>query len=351
MAGHETKKFWLIIDGKIVTDHKIEAYTFGKILTYLQKVVDVFQQTKYGEHPKTDFRLYLTNTGKGSVAVAFQPLDFSTELFKESLVFDEMVFDLQDLINALIENTDEFREKIERDFEDPSQIIRFLESFRGMLSKKNKFSVKVGYDTKKPRKPVVLPSHREAYIEGLISEYYRKSAIEIKGVITRIKGDEPRSFTIKTLDNETIKCDYPADWEKDVRAFFKSSVTVNGVMSKRARLKEMEVVKDIQSFNSITLDSLDEFTFRQPVVIRVSYDDKDNHWCLANEELSLEGYGSTYEQALSSLKESLESLIVGYLAFKDAKLSEKSRKIKQALQTYLELNDYRTKFGDLKVEA
>ena len=32
MAGHETKKFWLIIDGKIVTDHKIEAYTFGKIL-------------------------------------------------------------------------------------------------------------------------------------------------------------------------------------------------------------------------------------------------------------------------------------------------------------------------------
>ena len=82
------------------------------------------------------------------------------------------------------------------------------------------------------------------------------------------------------------------------------------------------------------------------VVIRVSYDDKDNHWCLANEELSLEGYGNTYEQALSSLKESLESLIVGYLAFKDAKLSEKSRKIKQNLQTYLELNDYRTKFGE-----
>jgi hypothetical protein len=128
-------------------------------------------------------------------------------------------------------------------------------------------------------------------------------------------------------------------------------VTVNGVMSKRARLKEMEVVKDIQSFNSITLDTLDEFTFRQPVAIRVSYDDKDNHWCLANEELSLEGYGCTYEQALSSLKDSLESLIVGYLAFKDANLSEKSRKIKQNLQTYLELNDYRTKFGELKVEA
>lgn len=351
MPNHETKKFWLIIDGKIVTDHKIEAYTFGKILTNLQKVVDVFQQTKYGAHPKTDFKLYLTNTGKGSVAVAFQPLDFTTELFKESLVFDEMVFDLQSLITALIDNPDEFREKIERDFEDPSQIIRFLESFRNMLSKKNKFSVKVGFDVKKPRNPVVLPSHREAYIEGLISEYYRKSAIEIKGVITRIKGDDPRSFTIKTLEDETIKCDYPADWEKDVRAFFKSSVTVNGVMSRRARLKEMEVVKDIQSFNSTTLDSLEEFTFRQPLAIRVSYDDKDNHWCLANEELSLAGYGTTYELALSSLKESLESLIVGYLAFKDTLLSEKSRKIKQNLQTYLDLNEYAQQFGELTVQS
>jgi len=351
MVGHETKKFWLIIDGKIVTDHKIEAYTFGKLLTNLQKVVDVFQQTKYGEHPKTDFKLYLTNVNKGSVAVAFQPLDFPTELFKESLVFDEMVFDLQALITALIDNPAEFKEKIELDFEDPSQIIRFLESFRNMLSRKNKFSVKVGYDTKKPKKSLILPSHREAYIESLISEYYRKSAIEIKGVITRIKGDDPRSFTIKTLEDETIKCDYPADWEKDVRAFFKSSVTVNGVMSRRARLKEMEVVKDIQSFNSTTLDSLEEFTFRQPLAIRVSYDDKDNHWCLANEELSLAGYGTTYELALSSLKESLESLVVGYLAFKDGALSEKSRKIKRNLQIYLELNDYSHKFGELTVQS
>ena len=100
-----------------------------------------------------------------------------------------------------------------------------------------------------------------------------------------------------------------------------------------------------------TLDSLEEFTFSQPLAIRVSYDDKDNHWCLANEELSLTGYGTTYELALSSLKESLESLIVGYLAFKDAQLSEKSRKIKRNLQTYLELNDYRTKFGELTIEA
>jgi len=349
MAGNETKKFWLIIDGKIVTDHKIEAYTFGKLLTNLQKVVDVFSQTKYREQPKNDFRLYLTNLSKGSVAVAFQPLDYSTTLTEQSMIFDDMVFDLQDLITSLVDNPDTFRQKIERDFEDPSQIIRFLESFRGLLSKKHKFDVKIGYNARKPSKPMVLPSHREPYIEELISEYYRKSAIEIHGVITRIKGDDPRSFTIKTIENESIKCDYPADWEKDVMAFFKSTVTVKGVMSRRARLKEMEVIKDIQPFNSITLDSIDEVVFGKPLTLRISYDEKDDHWCLANEELSLVGYGSNYEDAYQSLKDSLESLIVGYLAFDDMALSERSRKIKKNLQSYIDLDEYRAQVCDLTV--
>jgi hypothetical protein len=349
MVNNETKKFWLIIDGKIVTDHKIEAYTFGKLLTSLQKVVDVFKQTKYGALPKSDFRLYLTNINKGSVAVAFQPLDFPTELFKESLVFDEMVFDLEDLITTLIDHPAEFRQKIERDFEDPSQIIRFLESFRGLLSKKNKFSVKIGYDTKKPKKPVVLPSHREAYIENLISEYYRKSAIEIRGVITRIKGDDPRSFTLKTLEEESLKCNYPADWEKDVMAFFKSTVTVKGVMSKKARLKEMEVIRDIQPFTSIVIENIENYVFSQPLLLRVSYDEKEDHWCLANEELSLAGYGPTYLDAQVSLKDSLESLVIGYIAFDDSALSEKSKKIKKNLQTYIDLEKYRTQAGDLTV--
>jgi len=349
MTDHETKKFWLIIDGKIVTDHKIEAYTFGKLLTNLQKVVDVFKQTKYRDHPTKDFKLYLTNYTEGSVAVGFQPLDFTTTLLDQSMVFDDMVYDLQDLITTLVEDPDGFRQKIEGDFEDPSQIIRFLESFRGMLSKKNKFNVKVGYNIRKPKKPLVLPSHREPFIEELISEYYRKSAIEIKGVITRIKGDDPRSFTIRTLDDATIKCDYPPEWEKDVMTFFKSTVTIKGVVSTRAKLKEMEVIKDIQPFKSIVLGTLDEFVFRQPLAIRVSYDDKDEHWHLANQELSLAGYGETYEDARKSLKDSFESLVIGYCAFEDSSLSEKSRIIKKNLQTYIDLDEYRAQANDLKV--
>lgn len=351
MLKHETKKFWLIIDGKIVTDHKIEAYVFGKLLINLQRVVDVLYQAKHGSHPKDDFRLFLTKVIDGSVAVAFQPRDFATELFNDSLIFDEMIYNLNDIVKLLIENPDDFRKKIELEFSEPATIIRFLENFSGMLSRKNKFNVKIGYSVNKPTKPVLLPSHREAFLQDLIHEYYRKSMIEIKGVITRIHGDDPRSFTIRTLDNATVKCHYPPEWEKDLMALFKSSVTVNGVLSQRANLREMEVVKDLRSFNLATLDALGDMTFRHPLPVRVSYDDHDGHWCLVNEELSLSGYGKTYQEALSSLAESLESLIVGYLAFKDTALSGKSRQIKKNLQNYLDLNEVSQQFGELMVQS
>lgn len=349
MPGHETKSFWLIIDGKIVTDHKIEAYTFGKLLTNLQRVVDILHETKHGSHPKTDFRLYITYMGEGSVAVAFQPRDFATELFQESFVFDEMVYSLTGLVEELIENPDEFRKKIERDFAEPATRIRFLENFSGLLSRKNKFNVKIGYSVEKPEKPIVLPSHREGFIQDLVQEYYRKSMIEVRGVITRIHGDDPRSFTLRTLDNATVKCSYPPEWEKDLMALFKSSVTVNGVMSQKAKLREMEVVRDIHSFNSATLDTLGEIVFVQPLPVRVSYDDRDGHWGLENSELSLSGYGATYQEALTSLEESLDSLIVEYLAFEDAALSGKSRKIKKELQNYLDFSEVSRRFEGLTV--
>jgi hypothetical protein len=349
MPGHETKKFWLIIDGKIVTDHKIEAYSFGKLLTNLQRVVDILHETKHGSHPKTDFRLYITHMTEGSVAVAFQPRDFTTELFKDSFVFDEMVFNLNDFVTQLIESSDMFREKIEREFSDPATRIRFLENFSGLLSRKNKFNVRIGYSLDKPEKPVMLPSHREGFIHDLIQEYYRKSMIEIKGVITRIHGDDPRSFTIKTLDNSTVKCSYPSEWEKDLMALFKSSVTVSGVMSQKAKMREMDVVKDIHSFNSTILENLGETTFRQPLSVRVSYDDKEEHWGLENSELSLSGYGKTYQEALTSLSESLDSLIIEYLAFKDDELSSKSLHIKKNLQNYLDLNEVCQRFDGLTV--
>lgn len=350
MTNNGSKKVWLIIDGKIVTDHKIEADTFGKLLTNLQRVIDKIREAKFKGHNKKDFVLYLTEIEKGSVAAALQPLDFPTDLSDGSMVFDQMVYNLEDLIQTLSESTDEFKRKIDDEFQDPSDKIRFLESFRGILSKKNKFTVSFGYDLVKPSNPITLPAHREGYIQDLISEYYEKSSVELKGIIMRIKGDEPRSFTIKTQTNETIRCIYSPETEKNVMNLFKSPVIVKGVLNKRMKLKEMETIKEVRPFTSMAFPELGEYSFLQPLSVRVSYHDKDDQWSLENDELTLAGFGSSFEDALESLKESLESLIIGILVFDEESLTEKSRIIKKNFQKYLNTDQMSTMIKGIERE-
>ena len=338
MKGNESKKVWLILDGKIVTDHKIEAFTFGKLLTRLQRVIDSIQEAKYRGHKKKDFVLYLTDLEPGSVAAAFQPMDFPTDLFDGTIIFDKIVYNFQDLVKTLATSTDEFRRKIDAEFEDSVDKIRFLENFKGMLSKRNKFSVNIGYAAVKPINTISLPAHREGYIQDLISEYYESSSVEVKGIITRIKGDEPRSFTIRTQSNDTIRCVYSSETEKDVMALFKSPVIVKGILNQKMKVKEMETLKEVRPFNSFTFEQIGEFPLLQPLIVRVSYHDKDEQWCLENEELTLSGYGSSFDDAQASLKESLESLIIGILTFNDDILTERSKVIKKNLQKYLDLN-------------
>ena len=67
--------------------------------------------------------------------------------------------------------------------------------------------------------------------------------------------------------------------------------------------------------------------------------------------LSLAGYGGTFEDARLSLRDSFESLIIGYLAFDDTNLSEKSRKIKKNLLSYVDLDEYGAQVGELKIES
>lgn len=100
----------------------------------------------------------------------------------------------------------------------------------------------------------------------------------------------------------------------------------------------------------IDVFELDDLVFKCSLPIRASYDDQDGCWCLKNERLSLSGYGKTCREALGSLSDHLESLLVEFLAFEDAALSGKSRQIKKRLQTHLDLNDANRRFGRLAVE-
>jgi hypothetical protein len=65
----------------------------------------------------------------------------------------------------------------------------------------------------------------------------------------------------------------------------------------------------------------------------------------------LSGYGKTCQEALISLSDHLESLLVEFFAFEDAALSGKSQQIKKRLQTYLDLNNSSRRFDKITVEV
>ena len=105
------------------------------------------------------------------------------------------------------------------------------------------------------------------------------------------------------------------------------------------------------SYNVLEICELDNLLFKRPLPVQASYDDQDGCWCLKNEHLSLSGYGKTCQEALISLSDHLESLLVEFFAFEDAALSGKSQQIKKRLQTYLDLNNSSRRFDKITVEV
>jgi len=104
-------------------------------------------------------------------------------------------------------------------------------------------------------------------------------------------------------------------------------------------------------FNMLEIIELENLLFKRPLPVQASYDDQDGCWCLKNEHLSLSGYGKTCQEALISLSDHLESLLVVFFAFEDAALSGKSQQIKKRLQTYLDLNNSSRRFDKITVEV
>lgn len=88
-------------------------------------------------------------------------------------------------------------------------------------------------------------------------------------------------------------------------------------------------------------DRIGKFKLSNKLVFNVSYDKQEDLWCVENDELAIYGYGSTFQDAVSNLEESLRSLLIGFLAFPDEKLNEKSKEIKLALSKYIDIDKYK----------
>lgn len=345
--GSPPTKIWLKVNGGIVKDGQIEVNHYAIFLQNLQKLVNCLREVKYPDVSETYFKLYSGKVYKSSHLTSIGTINQSN--LDNDPICNEINDDIAKLIRCLIEGDIEFVTALSESIEDPGEKIKFLKSFRNLLSKKD-YNVSLGFLPKRPKNYIRIPSDKESFVDSLIKEYTSQASFETYGVITRHKGDEPRNFVITTTNGEKIVCHYSEEMESYVHDHWKDPIFIKGIMSKSIRKKVMDEIIDIQPFKKLSKTVLGEFKLIRPIDIEISYNKSENFWKLSNDCISVYGRGKTLENAEESFSNAFERLVVGTLAFKEEKLSKKSKEIKKILESYLNFEDYRDIFESVSFE-
>jgi len=335
--GNPPTRIWLKINGGIVKDGQIEITRYAIFLQNLQKLVNCLREVKYPEADEAYFKLYSGKVYKSSHLTSISTIN-QTNLDNDPLC-NEINEDISKLIRCLIEGDAEFISALSESIEDPGEKIKVLKTLKNLLSKKE-YKISVGFLPERPKSYIRIPSGKEKFVDGLIKEYTSQASFETYGVITRHKGDEPRNFVITTTKGEKIVCHYSEEMESYVHDHWKDPIFIKGIMSKSIRKNVMDEIIDIQPFKNLSKITIGDFKLIRPINIEVSYDKSVNVWKLSNDSISVYGRGKKFESAEESFSNAFERLVVGTLAFKEAKLSKKSKEIKRVLESYLNFEDY-----------
>ncbi len=341
MASPKLPKIWLTTEGDIVSDHKIEAYSFGQIMMNLQKVLNVIHDAKYPGTKRKFYRLYLSDIQKNCVTSSFQASYSDKDLLTGEIVYNEISGIFEEVIQTLSDggDMDDVKAILERELVEPSYIIQFLINFSKIISKKN-YTNQISFGYEQPEKFIALPHKMENKIQKLIHHYTDIAIVEVAGIITGMSGEEPSNFTLKTVNNENIICYFPQELETDVYHHYMKPVKIRGTYRSKVRKKELDNITEFRSFNYYAVDEIDGYSLKVPILLMISYDRADRLWCLENDELALSGYGSTLVSALDNLKEGFDTLITGIMAFDDSEISEDSKHIKQNFEKHVVFDDF-----------
>ncbi len=191
------KKIWLKIDGKVVADGRIEIYIFGNLLVNLQKIINIISRYRWVRRKKDEFKLFLTQISKGSVRAEFQPQYYYSYDMEKVAPLNIVIDEFLELVTTLVRDPEEFKKSIEEKIPLPHRRVQFLQNLKNIWSKE-KYRVYTAADTKEPENFIYLDPSREEYMEKLIKEYKGEDKVSLKGVIIRIKGDDPRYFVVET---------------------------------------------------------------------------------------------------------------------------------------------------------
>ena len=194
--------------------------------------------------------MFLTQISKGSVRAEFQPQYYYSYDMEKVAPLNIVIDEFLELVTTLARDPEEFKKSIEEKIPLPHRRVQFLQNLKNIWSKE-KYRVYTAADTKEPENFIYLDPSCEEYIEKLIKEYKGEDKVSLKGVIIRIKGDDPRYFVVETTTGEKIKCYYHPNLESSVKKFYKSPIIVEGFLRKGAKTAEIKELSKIEQFTRI----------------------------------------------------------------------------------------------------
>ncbi len=342
----ESKKIWLKIEGKaVLRKNMVDASVFGNVLIGMQKIINSLSRIKYGRRYKLErFRLFVTEFSPGSVIATLE--SSSQADLMGAIPFNKVAEDYMNLTELLVNDPDEFKSDIEKKIPEPRERIKLLNNLKEIWSKEGKYKLSVNTEEERPEKFLTLKPEVSKHIENLVKEYEKIEEIKTEGIIIRIRGDDPnRYFVINTVSNTLIKCFYEPEMESEIREYFKQPVTIKGYPKKKAKTTIVEQINELKPFTRIELDKIGKFRLDEAIPFDISYDSVEETWQIKNDELVLHGEGKLFQEAIDDLEESLETLIVGFLAFPEDQISEKSKEIKSKISQYLDIERYRSYYS------
>lgn len=329
------KKTWILVhDGAIVKDHGIEGVAFANIIKSTQRALDSIGISKYGkDYNKEDCRLYFKEVKEGSVAVPLYPLSYGTNL-NGDIPYLKVMDCFESLLTTLSSDPNKFESLLNEEISDTQSRIGFVKSIAQLTQADSQIEIKTAL--KQPKHGCAIPRHQNKYLNELLFELGASGNLTIHGVIVGIRGDNKRYFIVKSKNNQTINCYYPPELESAVKELYKKWVYVTGNLVHKQKTSHLESVTDIEEQQSESLSQIGRYPLKKPVEFKTSYDLEDNLWGLVNDELALNGYGTDYDNTISSLEEELEGHVLSFTEYPDERHSDGSLKLKAELKKYVD---------------
>ncbi len=323
------------LQGAKIIDGRIEAHSLGNFLLNFQSTVDrIYQRNLSKTKIKKEMtKMYLKKISPGSAILAFESGSQKTLEPVSNLM--KAYNELKHLFQVIDRSPEEGRKELIQSFEDTVSRLRIELGLRSIVEDPFDITLYDGTGSE-----VKVNKDRLEYVYKWIEEDQKEMPQSIKGVIIRIKGDEPeRTFTIMDENGKLVTCAYKEELEGNVISEFKSPVEIYGILKKKPRTPKVKEIIDLKPLSFLVSNEIASLRLNNSVEINVEYDDEI--WCLNVPPLNANGCGYTLNRALEDLKESILGAYEIYVKDRrEEELSEKAIELRKRLLSLVGDDNY-----------